>query len=105
MHAEIYVNLGIGNEAPDGGPLNMSLAMVPPFQILGPDKGPYPGTVCLPQIPLPNGVNPKAGDNATIQLVELAAHGAALFSVSTPPLFVTRSGGSSFVVEARGTVC
>jgi len=81
--ADVYINLGIGNEAPDGGPLNMSLPMVPRFQILGPSKNPYPGTMCLPQVPLPAGLNVKAGDNATIQVVELAVHGASLFSVST----------------------
>ncbi len=56
--------------------------MVPPFQLIGPSKNPYPGTVCLPQVPLPAGANVKAGDNATIQLVELALHGASLYSVS-----------------------
>ena len=81
--ADVYINLGIGNEAPDGGPLNMSLPMVPRFQILGPSKNPYPGTMCLPQVPLPAGLNVKAGDNATIQVVELAVHGASLFSVSS----------------------
>lgn len=80
--ADIYVNLGLGNDGPDNGPKNMSFPMVPPFQILGPVKGPYAGTVCLPQVPLPKGITVKAGDNATIQLVELAAHGASLFSVS-----------------------
>ncbi|KAH8907648.1 hypothetical protein BR93DRAFT_559105 [Coniochaeta sp. PMI_546] len=78
--AFMYVNLGFGTDGPDGGPQNMSNPMVPPFQILGPSKNPYPGTVCLPQVPLPAGANVKAGDNATIQLVELAVHGAALYS-------------------------
>lgn len=80
--AFIYVNLGFGTDGPYGGPQNMSNPMVPPFQILGPNKNPYPGTVCLPQVPLPAGANVKIGDNATIQIVELAVHGAALFSVS-----------------------
>lgn len=79
--ATMYVNLGVGTDAPDGGPLNMSLAMVPPFGIVGPSKNPYPGTICLPQVPLPKGLDVKPGDNATIQVVELALHGAALFSV------------------------
>lgn len=78
--ATMYVNLGVGTDAPDGGPLNMSLAMVPPFGIVGPSKNPYPGTICLPQVPLPKGLDVKPGDNATIQVVELALHGAALFS-------------------------
>jgi hypothetical protein len=84
--AFVYVNLGFGNEGPDfnpdlRGPPNMSNPMVPPFQILGPTKQPYPGTVCLPQVPLPANTTVKAGDLATIQLVELAVHGAALYSV------------------------
>lgn len=83
LTAFIYVNLGFGTDGPDGGPPNMSNPMVPPFQILGPSKNPYPGTVCLPQVPLPAGANVSAGDNATIQLVELAVHGAALYSVSS----------------------
>lgn len=80
MTAFIYVNLGFGTDGPDGGPKNMSNSMVSPFQILGPSKNPYPGTVCLPQVPLPAGANVNIGDNATIQVVELAVHGAALYS-------------------------
>jgi len=80
--AFLYVNMGFGTEGPDGGPANMSSPIVPPFQIIGPSKNPYPGTMCLPQVPLPAGANVKVGDNATIQVVELAVHGAALFSVS-----------------------
>jgi hypothetical protein len=82
--AFMYVNLGIGTDGPDGGPSNMSNNMVPSFQILGPSKGPFPGTVCLPQVPLPLGITPNPGDNATIQIVEIALHGAALFSVRPP---------------------
>jgi len=58
----------------------MSFPMVPLFQIVGPSKAPYPGTFCLPQVPLPQGANVKIGDNATIQVVETAIHGAALYS-------------------------
>lgn len=78
--ALLYVNLGLGTDGPNGGPWNMSLPMVPPFQLLGPSKNPFPGTVCLPQVPLPAGVTVQPGDNATIQVVELAVHGASLFS-------------------------
>ena len=84
--AYLYVNLGFGTDGPDGGPQNMSNPMVPPFQLIGPSKNPYPGTVCLPQVPLPQGATVKAGDNATIQVVELAVHGAALYSVSSSSL-------------------
>lgn len=59
----------------------MSNPMLAPIQILGPTNGPYPGTVCFPQVPLPKDANVKAGDKATIQVVELAVHGAALYSV------------------------
>ncbi|KAK3941978.1 putative gpi anchored protein [Diplogelasinospora grovesii] len=78
--AFVYINLGFGTDGPNGGPPNMSNPMVPPFQILGPSKNPYPGTVCLPQVPLPVNASVQAGDNATIQVVELAVHGAALYS-------------------------
>ncbi|KAI6086431.1 hypothetical protein F4821DRAFT_127294 [Hypoxylon rubiginosum] len=78
--AFLYINLGFGTTGPDGGPENMSFPMIAPFQLLGPSKGPYPGTVCLPQVPLPANMSFNAGDNATIQVVEIAQHGAALFS-------------------------
>lgn len=81
--AQIFINLGFGTDGPDGGPPNMSNPMVPQFGIIGPSKNPYPGTICLPQVPLPVNASVKAGDNATIQVVELAVHGAALYSVST----------------------
>jgi hypothetical protein len=80
--AFFYINMGFGTGAPDGGPLNMSFPMVPVFQITGPNKNPYPGTFCLPQVPLPANTTVNVGDNATIQIVETAIHGAALFNVS-----------------------
>jgi hypothetical protein len=61
--------------------MNMSFPMVPVFQLVGPSKNPYPGTFCLPQVPLPVNTTVKVGDNATIQVVETAIHGAALYSV------------------------
>jgi len=78
--AFFYMNLGYGTNGPDNGPPNMSFPMVPPFQIVGPSKNPYPGTFCLPQVPLPANASVKIGDNATIQVVETAVHGAALYS-------------------------
>ncbi|KAG4430318.1 hypothetical protein IFR05_014208 [Cadophora sp. M221] len=78
--AFFYINLGFGTEGPDHGPPNMSFPMVPVFQIVGPSKNPYPGTFCLPQVPLPVNASVKIGDNATIQVVETAIHGASLFS-------------------------
>lgn len=79
--AFLYINLGFGTDGPDNGPKNMSNVMQPVFQLRGPTRNPYPGTVCMPQVPLPAGAQVKAGDLATIQVVELAVHGAALYSV------------------------
>ncbi|EXJ92704.1 hypothetical protein A1O3_01256 [Capronia epimyces CBS 606.96] len=73
--AFIYINLGLGTI-----PANMSLVMVSGIQLIGPTKDPYPGTFCLPQVPLPANVSVKAGDNATIQVIETAVHGAALYN-------------------------
>jgi hypothetical protein len=84
--AFFYMNLGYGTDGPDNGPPNMSFPMVPVFQIVGPSKNPYPGTFCLPQVPLPTGAAVNIGDNATIQVVETAVHGAALYSVCLPRL-------------------
>ncbi len=86
LTAFMQVNLGFGTDGPDNGPQNMSNPMVKPFQILGPTNNPYPGTICLTQLPLPVGANVKPGDLATIQIVETAQHGAALYSVRLPPV-------------------
>jgi hypothetical protein len=79
--ALIYINLGLGTIPP-----NMSHPMVPPFQITGPTNNPYPGTICLPQVPLPANISVQPGDHATIQVIETAKHGAALYNVC-PLLF------------------
>lgn len=76
--ALFYINMGYGNE-----PMNYSHAMLPVFQIVGPSNQNYDGTFCLPQVPLPANYTPKVGDNATIQVIELAQHGAALYNVSS----------------------
>ncbi|KAF2272399.1 uncharacterized protein EI97DRAFT_437022 [Westerdykella ornata] len=73
--ALFYINMGYGNE-----PLNYSHAMLPMFQITGPSNQQYNGTFCLPQVPLPANYTPKVGDNATIQVIETAQHGAALYN-------------------------
>jgi hypothetical protein len=75
--AMFYVNMGYGNE-----PLNFSHTMLPVFQITGPSNQQYDGTFCLPQVPLPANYTPQVGDNATIQVIELAQHGAALYNVN-----------------------
>lgn len=75
--ALFYINMGFGNE-----PLNYSHSMLPVFQITGPSNVQYNGSFCLPQVPLPANYTPKVGDNATIQVIETAQHGAALYNVS-----------------------
>ena len=79
LSALIYINMGLG-EIPE----NMSHPVVPPFQISGPTNNPYPGTFCMPQVPLPPKIGAKVGDLATIQVVETAKHGAALYNVRHP---------------------
>ena len=76
--ALFYINLGEGTV-----PANLSLNMVPVFQIAGPSNNQFDGSFCLPQVPLPANFTAKVGDNATIQVVEAAQHGAALYSVSS----------------------
>lgn len=77
--AFIYVNMGFGTIPP-----NYSHPVVPVFEIVGPSNNEYSNqSVCLPQVPLPANITVKPGDNATIQVVEAAKHGAALYSVST----------------------
>ena len=62
-------------------PPNMSHNVVPAFSITGPSNDQYDGTICLPQVPLPAKVSFNVGDNITIQVVELAQHGAAIYNV------------------------
>lgn len=81
--ATIYVNIGITGPN-DLAPPNMSHPVVPPFGLEGPSNLEYPGQFCLPQVPMPVNVSLSVGDNVTIQVIELAQHGAALYSVSDP---------------------
>ncbi len=76
LTAFFYINLGFGTI-----PVNMSNPMVPVFQMHGPSASTYPGTFCLPQVPLPVNASVKVGDNATIQIIETAIHGASLYNV------------------------
>lgn len=70
--------MGLGSIPP-----NYSHPIVPVFEVVGPTNDAYPDkTVCLPQVPLPANISAQVGDNATIQIVEAAKHGAALYSVS-----------------------
>ena len=79
--AFFYVNIGINPPGQDSPP-NMSHPVVPPFQLLGPSNLEYPGTFCLPQVPMPVNVTLSVGDNITLQVIETAQHGAALYNVS-----------------------
>lgn len=73
--AQIFINMGFGTTPP-----NMSFPILNGIELVGPTNEPYPGTWCFPQLPLPANTTVKAGDNATIQVVELAKHGAALYN-------------------------
>ena len=86
--AFFYINLGAGTV-----PENYSLIMQPIFEITGPSNLQYDGSFCLPQVPLPANFTAKIGDNATIQVIEAAQHGAALYSVCYPlvPIVKTSS--------------
>ena len=72
-----YINMGFGSTPP-----NMTNVMHPIFQLVGPSKDPYPGSFCLPFVPLPVNASVKVGDNATIQVIQVALHGASLYNVS-----------------------
>ena len=103
--AFFYINLGDGTI-----PINMSLVMQPLFQITGPTKNPYPGTFCLPQVPLPANYTAKIGNNATIQVVEAAIHGAALYNVSWMHAFwmdgwMDEEMGGDFMLIVGGLQC
>lgn len=100
--ATLHINMGFGDEGPDGGPINMSNIMVKGFEIIGPTNNPFPGTVCLPQVPLPANTTVKAGDKATIQIVELAQHGASLFSCVD---IIFADPGDSKLNEVNETNC
>jgi hypothetical protein len=82
VKAFFYVNMGI-NGPNDVAPPNMSHILVPPFQILGPTNNEYPGQFCLPQVPMPVNLTLGVGHNVTLQIVEVAQHGAALYNVRT----------------------
>ncbi|SMQ49277.1 unnamed protein product [Zymoseptoria tritici ST99CH_1A5] len=77
--ALVYVNIGI-TEPNMQAPPNYSHPVVPPFQIVGPTNTYYNGQVCLPQVRMPANLSLQVGDNITIQVIETAQHGAALYS-------------------------
>jgi len=79
--ALVYMNIGI-QEPGDLAPPNMSQPVVPPFQILGPTNLEYAGGFCIPQVGMPANLSLSVGQNITLQVIEVAQHGAALYSVS-----------------------
>jgi hypothetical protein len=79
--AMFYINIGI-TERGALAPPNMSHPVVPPFQLVGPNNFEYPGQFCLPQVGMPKNIDLEVCTNITIQVVELAQHGAALYNVS-----------------------
>jgi hypothetical protein len=60
----------------------MDIPLVPLIQFVGPSNNPFPGTMCFPDVSTPANADIKVGDNATIQVILTAQHGASLFSVS-----------------------
>ncbi|KAK4697941.1 hypothetical protein P7C71_g211, partial [Lecanoromycetidae sp. Uapishka_2] len=79
-NALMYINLGDGTV-----PSNYSLVMQSVFGIVGPDNQQYNASICIPQVPLPANYTAVVGNNATIQIIETAQHGAALYNVSIGP--------------------
>lgn len=77
--AQFYINIGI-NGPGELSPPNMSHPVVKNFGIIGPSNDEYNGTFCLPQVPLVPNVTFSIGDNITIQVVEVAQHGAAIYN-------------------------
>ncbi|GAB1741479.1 hypothetical protein NU219Hw_g6709t1 [Hortaea werneckii] len=77
--ALFYINIGIQEEG-QLSPPNMSHPIVPPFQITGPSNSEYGGQFCLPQTGMPANLSLEPGQNVTIQVIETAQHGAALYS-------------------------
>lgn len=92
--AFFYINIGI-NGPGEVAPPNMSHVVVPPFQIVGPDNVAYNGSFCLPQVPLPTNLTFNVGDNITIQVIETAQHGAAIYNVCQSQPYSCTSTSSS----------
>ena len=72
----MYMNIGLGTL-----PSAIDIPLVPVFQMVGPNNFPYPGTLCLPNVTIPADLGVKVGDNATIQVILAAQHGASLYNV------------------------
>ena len=95
--AFIYINMGFGTIPP-----NMSNVMMNGVELIGPTNEPYPGTWCFPQVPLPANASVNVGDHATIQIIETAKHGAALYNCVDIEF---AEAGSPEVAEVNATNC
>ncbi|KAK0625870.1 hypothetical protein B0T14DRAFT_422901 [Immersiella caudata] len=78
----VYINLCLGpEEGSDATEVrNCSLTIMGPLELKGPTDEQYAGQVCVPRLGLPRGVTPRAGDLASLQIVQVVKHGAALYS-------------------------
>lgn len=94
--AFFYVNMGYGNK-----PVNHSNPMTGVFQITGPSRDAYPGSFCLRQVPLPVNATEwaglKPGDNVTIQVIQVALHGASLYNCADVTLVETEAEADPMV--------
>jgi hypothetical protein len=80
---QVYINLCLGEPDEDLNEVrNCSLTIAGPLELRGPTDQQYSGTLCLPRLGLPRGVVGKRGELASIQIVQVVSHGAALYSVS-----------------------
>lgn len=95
--AFIYINMGFGTNPP-----NMSNPITNGIELVGPTNEPYPGTWCFPQLPLPANKTVQVGDNATIQIIEVAKHGASLFNCVD---ITFEEPGHPDIAEVNGTNC
>ena len=60
----MYINIGLGTL-----PSAIDIPLVPVFQMVGPNNFPFPGTLCLPNVTVPESLGVKVGDNATLQVI------------------------------------
>ena len=72
------------------------------IELIGPTNEPWPGTWCFPQLSLPANSTAKVGDNATIQLIETAKHGAALYNCAD---ITFAEDGDPEIAEVNKTNC
>lgn len=87
----VFINLGLGTNASA-----FNLSLTPDFvNVTG------RGTYCIPSLPLP--VQPRDGDNATIQVVTSGKSGSALYNVGSTSVVtkVVLGGGLMALLTVR----